>query len=136
MFPPGFFFQIVTLKRSLFLPNKPALAILLAMALLFAQALGLLHNIAHAGLPHGHSQADVRQEAWELALFGHAADDEHGDHHACAEYDAAAIADGIHIQSPLLVPIPSTHVLAVWHAFASWNAPLLIGFSSRAPPAA
>lgn len=124
-------------KRSLFLPNKPALAILLALALLFAQALGLLHNIAHAGLPHGHSQADARQEARELALFGHAADgDEHGDHHACAEYDAAAIAHGIHIQPAILIPVPSTNVLAVWHAFASWNAPLLIGFSSRAPPAA
>ena len=55
-------------------------------------------------------------------------------HHSCVEYDAAAGTTGIHINyraSPLL---PGTHVLALWQAFISWDAPFLRHFSSRAPP--
>jgi hypothetical protein len=55
-------------------------------------------------------------------------------HHSCVEYDAASGASGIHVHffSPPL--IPGVQVLALWQAFASWDAPLACHFSSRAPP--
>lgn len=55
-------------------------------------------------------------------------------HHSCIEYDAASGAVGIHVHffSPPLIPGPQ--VLALLQAFASWDAPAVCPFSSRAPP--
>jgi len=121
------------------------LALALAAMLLFSQWLGLLHGIAHAGWPEQASASPVA--SFNAALFNYVDDDAdvnaddgklpaaHGKpHHSCAEYDAAAGAAGIHARffSPPL--IPGTQVLALWQAFASWDAPAVCHFSSRAPP--
>lgn len=131
-----------------------ALALTLAAMLLFSQWLGLLHGIAHAGWPEQAHASPVA--SFNAALFNYVDDDAgvdadldadagnpadgklpaaHGKpHHSCAEYDAAAGAAGIHARffSPPL--IPGTQVLALWQAFASWDAPAVCHFSSRAPP--
>lgn len=56
--------------------------------------------------------------------------------HSCALFDGMALADG----APALPFIPllqtSVQVLALWAAYASWDAPVLLHFSSRAPPLA
>jgi len=123
--------------------SRMGLALALAALLLFSQWLGLLHGIAHAGWPE-HAQASALASI-NAALFNYADDADasggakdhaaHGKpHHSCAEYDAAAGAAGIHAGffSPPL--IPGTQVLALWQAFASWDAPAVCHFSSRAPP--
>lgn len=124
-----------------------SLALALAAMLLFSQWLGLLHGIAHAGWPeqaHASSVASFNAALFNYVDVGAAnsassADGKHHaahekSHHSCVEYDAAAGAAGIHAGffSPPL--IPGTQVLALWQAFASWDAPAVCHFSSRAPP--
>jgi len=90
---------------------------MLVAALLFAQWAGLSHRIDHT--PFLSAAAD-----------GYDSDAEH----SCLAFDAAAAADAIHLP-PFAAPLlASTHVLALWAAFASWDAPLVLHFSSRAPP--
>ena len=92
----------------------------LAVALLFAQWTGLAHRIDHAPLSTLHAQS--------------AEEDDSGLNHSCVAFDAAAVADAIHLP-PCAVPIlASAKVLALWAAFESWDAPLVLHFSSRAPP--
>lgn len=118
----------------------------LAMSLLFAQMLGFVHGIAHAGWQPGavHSLLDE-------SLFDYGDHDEvvagtdggtaaqsdqhaHDLHHSCAAYDAATLSAGVHFDFPPLPLLPPIRVLALWQAFASWDAPLNCHFSSRAPP--
>ncbi len=127
--------------------GRMGLALALAAMLLFSQWLGLLHGIAHAGWPeqaHASSVASFNAALFNYVDVGAAnsASSDDGKHHAahekshhsCVEYDAAAGAAGIHAGffSPPL--IPGTQVLALWQAFASWDAPAVCHFSSRAPP--
>lgn len=124
--------------------RRMAGALLLALALLLSQFLGLLHGIAHAGWPPAIEQA--AQASFNAALFNYI-DDEPAEthaklqlhqgshhHHSCVDYDAASGASGIHVNffSPPL--IPGARLLALWQAFASWDAPVVCHFSSRAPP--
>ncbi len=133
----------------------------LVTALLFMQLLGLVHGIAHAGWPP--TDTNQAQLSRNAALFNYLDvdddDDEravpidasaatplaqlqpglaepstHHHHHSCVEYDAAAGTAGVHVDyfpPPLL---PGTSVQALWKAFASWDAPFVRHFSSRAPP--
>lgn len=126
-------------------------ALLLALMLLFSQFLGLLHGIAHAGWPPAMER--VAEASFNAALFNYVDSDEadaeadaddkavgaqsvehQKHHHSCVEYDAASGTAGIHVHffSPPL--IPGVQVLALWQAFASWDAPVVCHFSSRAPP--
>jgi hypothetical protein len=126
--------------------RNTAFIALLAMALLFAQALGFVHGIVHAGWQEGavHSLIDE-------SLFDYDHDDDHHDeathadghpdgvhahaqHHSCAAYDAATLSAGVHFNFPPPPLLPPTRVLALWQAFASWDAPPDCPFSPRAPP--
>jgi hypothetical protein len=104
--------------------RNSAFALLLVAALLFAHWAGLMHRIEHAHLWQGFVQAA-------------ADDDEKADaKHSCIAFDAAAVADTIHLP-PFVAPLlASPRVLALWVAFSSWKAPLALHFSSRAPPLA
>ncbi|MFL9876791.1 hypothetical protein PQR63_00230 [Herbaspirillum rhizosphaerae] len=137
------------------------LLLLLSATLLFSQFLGLLHGIAHAGWPPAMER--IAEASFNAALFNYVDGGEVTDvadpaeaanqrsdagkavgtqslehpkhhHHSCVEYDAASSASGIHVHffSPPL--IPGAQVLALWQAFASWDAPLACHFFSRAPP--
>ena len=145
----------VAVRRSR--SGRMGLALALVAMLLFSQWLGLLHGIAHAGWPEPAqaSPATSSLASFNAALFNYvdvdadkaansanpinSADGKHHaahekSHHSCVEYDAAAGAAGIHAGffSPPL--IPGAQVLALWQAFASWDAPAVCHFSSRAPP--
>lgn len=101
---------------------RTAAAFLLAAALLFAQWSGLAHRVDHSPLADTHAQS------------GDAEDHDTDSNHSCVAFDAVAVADAIHLP-PFAVPLPtSAHVLALWTAFESWDAPLVSHFSSRAPP--
>jgi hypothetical protein len=101
---------------------RSAVAFALAAVLLFAQWSGLAHRIDHAPLAVIHAQSDLSD------------DHDTEPNHSCVAFDAAAVADAIHLP-PFVAPLlASTHVLALWVAFNSWDAPLVRHFSSRAPP--
>lgn len=110
-------------------PAKSAL--LLVLALLFAQWLGLSHRIDHAGLAQSAQQVQASQ--WSLQ-----ADASHDKamEHSCALFDAASLAAVLNSPAVSLAVLPGARVLALWLAFASWDAPFLRLFSSRAPPLA
>jgi len=98
--------------------RRAAIAWMLVAALLFAQWAGLSHRIDHAPFMSA------------AAADGH--DSDAG--HSCAAFDAAAVADAIHLP-PFAPPLlAGTRILALWAAFASWDAPPVLHFSSRAPP--
>jgi len=97
---------------------------LLVLALLCAQWAGLHHRIEHAGLQH------------QSALQTHDAEDDHQQElkHSCILFDGISLADSSPMPPVALPLMPGTRILALWRAFASWDAPLLCHFSSRAPP--
>ncbi|MEN3295061.1 MAG: hypothetical protein V7642_4314 [Burkholderiales bacterium] len=107
--------------------SRIVIALLLAMALLFAQWTGVKHRIFHANLQH------LQIHASSIADTG---DSDAGPGHSCAAFDAATVGDTLHIL-PFATPlVSSAQVLALWAAFISWDAPLVTCFSSRAPPRA
>ena len=128
---------------------------MLAMSLLFAQMLGFVHGIAHAGWAPGTVHSLISEALFDEGEGDHAhasvtsltSDDDgnahtsvahehhaHDAHHSCVAYDAAALSAGVHFDFPPLPLLPPQRVLAIWLAFASWDAPLNCHFSSRAPP--
>jgi hypothetical protein len=107
-------------------PRKHASVILLVMALLLAQWSGLAHSINHAYL--GGIQAII-----SLAVDSNHTDDT-SSRHSCVAFDAAAVADTLHVTGYAASAFASARTLALWVAFASWDAPLICHFSSRAPP--
>ncbi|MCI1006354.1 MULTISPECIES: hypothetical protein [unclassified Herbaspirillum] len=118
---------------------------LLAMSLLFAQMLGFVHGIAHAGWAPGTVHSLISEALFDEGEEAHAelaaADGQpahhhhaHDLHHSCVAYDAAALSAGAYFDFPPLPLLPPVRVLALWQAFASWDAPLNCHFFSRAPP--
>jgi hypothetical protein len=112
-------------------PASPriVIALMLAVALLFAQWTGLKHRIFHASLQYQQIHASSIADTGDTT-----GDNDAG--HSCAAFDAATVGDTLHIL-PFVTPlVSSARVLALWVAFSSWDAPLITCFSSRAPPAA
>jgi hypothetical protein len=103
--------------------HRYTIAMLLALVLLFAQWSGMAHRIEHAPLAQAYSA---------LSADEHDSDS----NHSCIAFDAAAVADSIHLPPFVAPQIAGTQVLALWTAFLSWQAPLVLHFSSRAPPIA
>ncbi|WP_334190033.1 hypothetical protein [Noviherbaspirillum sp.] len=102
--------------------HRVLFAILVA-ALVCAQWLGLQHRIAHAGLSGNVAHAPGQAHDPDIT-------------HSCALFDAAATADTLHVP-PYIAPLMnSSEVLARWAAFISWDPPVALSFSSRAPPIA
>lgn len=124
------------LKSSSFLYKHPwprlCFAAMLVVVVLFAQWMGVRHRIEHA------DQANAQRlvlAANQITLD--TAVEYTGDQlHSCTLFDGMTLADG----APALPFIPllqtSVQVLALWAAYASWDAPVLLHFSSRAPPLA
>lgn len=104
-------------------------ALLLALALLFAQWLGLAHRIEHAGVAQAAQQAQVDESSRQAD-----ASYDKSLNHSCSLLDAAALASVLHSPAVSLAVLPGAQVLALWVAFASWDAPFLRFFCSRAPP--
>jgi hypothetical protein len=103
--------------------SRIVIALMLAVALLFAQWTGLKHRISHASLQYQQIHASSIDDT---------GDNDAG--HSCAAFDAATVGDTLHFL-PFIIPlIRSAQVLALWAAFTSWDAPLTTCFSSRAPP--
>ncbi|WP_238540897.1 hypothetical protein [Herbaspirillum sp. YR522] len=121
---------------------------LLVMSLLFAQALGLVHAIAHANWQGSSVHSLVDEALFDEARASPAAHHDvdgmdradlasaHGGahHHSCEAYDGATLAAVMHFDFPSLSLLPPVRVLALWQAFASWDAPVNCPFLSRAPP--
>lgn len=112
---------------------RPCLVAWLVCALLCVQWAGMLHRIDHAMLAY--------QIAAPVAVTTPAApgvESPHGrDHlpeHSCALFDGICLADSSTLPAIVLPLLPAQRILALWRTFASWDAPQLRHFSSRAPP--
>lgn len=99
---------------------------LLALALLCTQWLGLSHRIEHAWLPA--QQAAGGSTGAQNDGYGHALA------HACELFDAAALGAALHIAPARTALLPGTEILAPKLAFTSWAAPFLRHYATRAPP--
>ncbi len=106
--------------------SRTLIAALLAIVVLCAQWVGLSHRIAHAGL----QQSAVSSLMQADNPFDKSAE------HSCILFDAATLASGVNTPPYTAALLPGAPVLALWLAFASWDAPLRCHFSSRAPPLA
>lgn len=107
-----------------FVIRSPGLvsAVMLMVAVLFSQWVGLHHGIRHAGLQTPSVQAPQIDS------------EENTSQHSCIAFDAAALTDSISL-APYSAPLlTGARVLALWAAFTSWDAPFTLHFSSRAPP--
>lgn len=100
---------------------RTAVTILLMAALLFAQWAGLAHRVDHSPLASLHANAPDGSTTEEGS-------------HSCVAFDAAAVADAIDLPPFAAPPMSSAKLIALWTAFASWDAPPALPFSSRAPP--
>ncbi|CAL63073.1 Conserved hypothetical protein [Herminiimonas arsenicoxydans] len=112
-------------------------AALLVVAVLFAQWMGLRHRIEHADRTGSQQTISATSAASSSGSTLESAAEYAGEKlHSCTLFDGMALADS----APALPFIPllqtSVQVLALWAAHASWDAPFLCHFSSRAPPAA
>lgn len=110
--------------------TAPVLALVLVCAVLFAQWLGLTHSIVHAAWENKQATRLTHMTSViERAIEGGGKA-----HHSCAAFDDATLAATIYSTPATLPPLPGKHLLALWQAFASWDAPFTCHFSSRAPP--
>lgn len=101
----------------------------MVLALLCAQWAGLLHRVEHAGwMPQAALQTNHADEEYPTG------NDPHELNHSCALFDGILLADSAPLLPIKLPLLPGTRFLALWSAYASWDAPLLCHFSSRAPP--
>ncbi|MFZ6757202.1 hypothetical protein ACO0K9_08265 [Undibacterium sp. Ji50W] len=118
--------------------SKRYLLLFLLSALLFSQWLGFAHRMSHAGWAEGNAPVVLSQQASNATslidtLWPNSKDDS-STQHSCALYDAACVAEYLHL-------LPEQIVLLDGHALASsntsstgWQALLRVPFSSRAPP--
>ncbi len=141
--------------------RRIVLVAFLLVAVLFAQSLGLMHAIIHAGWESttpsalealfddaedvsarpvhdyndGGADAKIQKHNHrDISIDDAKGQHVHGHHHSCIDYDAVTLAGSMVATLPSLPLLPGTHVLSLWQAFASWDAPFICYFSSRAPP--
>ncbi|MGB6054514.1 MAG: hypothetical protein WBG17_04660 [Burkholderiaceae bacterium] len=109
--------------------RRQALAGLLVLALLLAQWSGFQHRIAHSGF--GLAASTVAAGGGPRIGSG-------GDslHHSCLAFDAATLAVALHAAVPSAPALPSRLPAPQRPTFASWDAPFVPHFLTRAPPAA
>ncbi|MCU6434991.1 hypothetical protein LPB67_14535 [Undibacterium sp. Jales W-56] len=127
---------------SLSRPHQTArlLLWLLLPALLLAQWVGQSHRIAHAGWINGKPAYNLTVNAVENQAAATAFEifsPPFGDDkqlHSCAFLDALTAADYLHTAALPLPDLAGNAVLSDLPAQQSWLAPLLLHFSSRAPP--
>lgn len=107
-------------------------ALALATAMLGTQWIGYAHGVAHSDLTSQHA---VDSGEHSLADLSGKHSEEHRDiAHSCFSFDAAALADVLDCASFSLPLITKLKVSPAWTAFASWDEPFKLHFSSRAPP--
>ncbi|WP_293780957.1 hypothetical protein [uncultured Oxalicibacterium sp.] len=122
---------------TLFRPTtriRPCFMAWLACALLCVQWAGMQHRIDHTMLAYQISSPSVeaRADIQTSVQSDHAKD--HLPEHSCALFDGICLADSNTLPAIVLPLLPAQRILALWRAFASWDAPQLRHFSSRAPP--
>ncbi|MEW6099091.1 MAG: hypothetical protein AB1666_07885 [Pseudomonadota bacterium] len=110
----------------------PAWGWWLALALVAAQWLGVLHRAAHvpaAGAEHAAASAPVGEVSRWASWFG-----DHADERACLVFDHATCADAAHVAVALVVESPAPSVPRARPCPCRRGAPAR-AFDARAPPA-
>ena len=103
--------------------------------------MGLRHSIDHADqINSQHAVQTAKQASADVSNFdptqGSATEYAGDKSHSCTLFDGLALADSAAALSFIPLLQPSVQVLSLWAAHASWDAPFVRHFSSRAPPAA
>ena len=101
---------------------------LLVVAILFAQWVGVIHRVVHGG---GLQRGAIAAESTTVPLLP---DWINLSSHSCAELDAATLGDAMSSTVFITPILPDSVEVAQQVAFSSWTVPLLCHFSSRAPP--
>ncbi len=116
--------------HPLFAPSSRCwLVAWLVAAVLCTQWSGLHHRIEHGGLAH------VAMPSQSVTPdLDHDLPHREDAHHSCVLFDGLTLTDAGTLLPPQLPLLPGTRVLALWTAYASWDAPPLCHFSPRAPP--
>jgi len=117
--------------------SKRWLLCVLLPALLFTQWLGLAHRISHAGWASGQGQTSAKlvQQTAQLGSFLFGNQDEGSNTlHSCALYDAVSAAEFLQHVPDALGLLTGKAVAGHVPSMLSWQALLLVPFSSRAPP--
>jgi hypothetical protein len=119
------------MNKPLRLSRQRWLVAMLAMSLVLAQALWLLHRVAHVGIATQASAAStgIKADRWAKALLP-----DHQDERSCAQYDQLSHAD----MAPGCAAIDASQVHAVLAQVthvASQMAAQAAGFLARGPPA-
>ena len=109
------------------LSSRTAQALLLAVALLLAQWVGMLHRIEHAG---GHLTPQAQSR------LGSAHSSSPSVAHSCVVFDGAYLADLLPTNVVDFVAAGTAHVLPPASVFAFWHGLATRHFQPRAPPAA
>lgn len=118
-------------------------AVLLALAMLWAQVAGVLHRIEHAGgVPQGHVATQSSALAGEASpgswgeTPGHAGDGGSlSPLHSCVLFDGLCMTDGL---ATATLPVDAPHLPAAVspaQGFLSWDSFFVGHFLSRGPPA-
>ncbi|MFZ6719282.1 hypothetical protein [Undibacterium sp. Ji49W] len=118
--------------------SKRYLLLLLLPALLFSQWLGFAHRMSHAGWAEGKAPVVFNQQASNTsslidALWPNSKDDS-STQHSCALYDAACVAEYLHLLPDQIVLLDGHALVSINNSSTSWQALLRVAFSSRAPP--
>jgi hypothetical protein len=122
-------------------------AVLLALAMLWAQVAGVLHRIEHAGgMPPGHAATHAGAHALAASAgssvevpgqSGQSGDDASSSSlHSCVLFDGLCMADGL---VTAVLPAEAPHLPAAVppvQGFLSWDSFFVGHFLSRGPPAA
>lgn len=112
--------------------RRVAQAILLAVALLFAQWVGMLHRLDHAGgQVVAHAERQAQQSRFDGAYPGGASAA-----HSCVVFDGVCLADLLPTALVDVVPARLVHAQPPLGDFASWSGRFAGHFQPRAPPAA
>jgi flagellar biosynthesis protein FlhB len=107
--------------------RSTARAILLAVALLLAQWVGMLHRIDHAS-------GQIEPQAQSHGEGGYS--NSSSVSHSCVVFDGVCLADLLPTTVVALVAARAVHVLQPASDFASWSGRFAGHFQPRAPPAA
>ena len=121
-------------------PSQPRLhgaltALLLGMALLLAQGMGLAHRIAHADGPPQACQHATQADHGQGDGHGAALFDDHDDRNDCRLYDQLQLADALNAAMPVVAALAvDAHVPAGCAGLPALTSPQ--GYQARAPPLA
>lgn len=109
----------------------PYVVLLLAIAFLVAQWVGLMHRVEHPIWLETKAAFSSSTSGGNKAVGANPAKESH---HHCAAFDATAIGDTFALFLAQPIALVTLSLAAVWPSIVSWQAPARRCFLPRGPP--